>query len=1823
MRGLFTPAKLACLFALCLLSWLPARLQACDGSGFVFNNIVDNGDGTWTLNMTIHIAGADYAGGILGGTQGFYFSTNAPGGMISATPLTLTSLNGTSYTGVIVDGTITWGTPGAGPFFVAANEPTQLFTVSFVVQGFPTMWNGGGMENNQCPGGAGTNNPSPGYSGTICLPPSIQVDPPPGLICQGVPITLQASSTFGAPITWSNGQQGSTITYVPNNSTTLTATAQNSCGSASASVPIVVTPQPTLAPLPPISICQGETVFIQANAQNEDLITWSNGFVGNPLVFAPDQSETIVVTASNACNDATQLLLIDVTQQVLLIPNTSDQIICQGEVVELDVYVENATNFSWSNGFPFPNQSVSPNETTTYVATASNSCFTEQVAITVEVLPLPTIELLSPTQTICQGQSATLNVYTENDETFFWSNAAFNYQTTVTPNQTTTYIATASNFCGSADVATTVTVLTPPALSVQQGDQAICAGQSATLSVNAQGQDALQWSNGSTAPSITVSPGQSESYTVTATNTCGQVDTTLFIEILPPPSFSVVQGDQDICEGETATLAISPQFAELIQWTGGGMDSTLSVAPTETTTYQVVVSNACGQENGAFTIGVNPLPTIELLQGSQDICAGQSATLAVAAANEDNLVWNTGATSASITLSPGQTTTYTALASNACGQDSVSATINVSPVYDLAVSFEACPRTTVDYAGTELSPGEVQTFDFSTLAGCDSIVQVSIIELPDYESDFSLQACTGSTAFFNGVELAPGAQESFLFTAANGCDSTVHVNVIEVSIIEQDLELRTCPGTAVTYDGVDLFPGDSQSFTFLAQNGCDSIIHLTVAALPTFASSLALEACTGSTAEYNGSLLNPGQTEVFTLTATNGCDSLVTVTVEELLLSQAEVELTACTGSTAEYAGENLMPGSVQDFVFAAVNGCDSTVQVSVLELPVFETSLTLEACTGTTADYEGNLLPPGASQSFLYTAANGCDSTVHVAVQELPIFATAVELEACTGTSADYEGTALQPGTSQSFVYAADNGCDSTVLVSVIELPVFASDLMLEACTGTTVEYDGTILNPGDSQLFVFTAANGCDSTVSVAVQEWPVFAQELTLQACTGFTIDYNGNTLQPGSVQSFTFNSQNGCDSVVTVTVVEVTILEEDLEFTACPGTPVVYNGTALLPGEVQDFTFVSQTGCDSIVTVSIIELPTFASSLALEACTGSAAFYQGTTLFPGDSQAFTLTAANGCDSIVQVTVQELEVFNQNLELSACPGSTVQYAGQSLNPGDSQTFTLSAQNGCDSVVQVSVLQLPTFEQDLMLQACVGATITYQGTTLAPGDQQSFILAAQNGCDSVVNVSVMGVEIFETEVELAACSGTSAIYNGLPLAAGSVQDFTFTSQIGCDSIVTVQVLELPIYEHPLQLETCQGTTTIYNGTVLAPGATQSFTLVTVDGCDSVVQVSVIGVDTIATFESRSICQGDSSLIFGQFQSSAGLYLQTNESFNGCDSTHRLQLNLLPLPAISYEAQAACPDEANGGASLTAAGSSGPYQFSWPDGATAASRADLATGSYFVTATDAAGCRQTAIVQVDEHSPDIEITARDISCFGRNDGAISLQLTGGNAVGYSLDGQNFGDSGFFNRLSPGTYTVFIEDAFGCQYAEEGIVIEEPDELFIWLPPDTTIRWGDSILIEAWANRTGPVQYSWRPDYNLSCTNCNPMVAAPRESSYYYVTARDANGCTAQSRILIYVNKSRGVYIPNVFSPNGDGANDVFHIFADDSVVEIKTFQVYNRWGEPVFEVFGSQPNNPAYGWDGTFRGQLMNGAVFAYFAEIEFVNGDVEIFKGDVTLLR
>jgi gliding motility-associated-like protein len=121
----------------------------------------------------------------------------------------------------------------------------------------------------------------------------------------------------------------------------------------------------------------------------------------------------------------------------------------------------------------------------------------------------------------------------------------------------------------------------------------------------------------------------------------------------------------------------------------------------------------------------------------------------------------------------------------------------------------------------------------------------------------------------------------------------------------------------------------------------------------------------------------------------------------------------------------------------------------------------------------------------------------------------------------------------------------------------------------------------------------------------------------------------------------------------------------------------------------------------------------------------------------------------------------------------------------------------------------------------------------------------------------------------------------------------------------------------------------------------------------------------------------------------------------------------------------------------------------------------------------------------------------------------------------------------------------------------------------------------------------------------------------------YQVQITDLNGCTATDQIQLILNKERRVYLPNVFSPNGDGANDIFFVQTGPEVVKIEAFEVYSRWGEPVFTVFNAPTNNPDYGWDGQYRGELLNGAVFTWFAKVEYVDGVVELFQGDVVLMR
>lgn len=240
--------------------------------------------------------------------------------------------------------------------------------------------------------------------------------------------------------------------------------------------------------------------------------------------------------------------------------------------------------------------------------------------------------------------------------------------------------------------------------------------------------------------------------------------------------------------------------------------------------------------------------------------------------------------------------------------------------------------------------------------------------------------------------------------------------------------------------------------------------------------------------------------------------------------------------------------------------------------------------------------------------------------------------------------------------------------------------------------------------------------------------------------------------------------------------------------------------------------------------------------------------------------------------------------------------------------------------------------------------------------------------------------------------------------------------------------------------------------------------------------------------------------------------------------------------------------------------------------------------------------------------------------CHGYGDGKIQLlDIKGGTPpYQYSFEGAPFSSETLLQHLDGGTYEMEVTDLYGCNY-DTIVSLEEPAPFFIELGQDTIINLGDSIRMMPVANF--PVaEYIWdHPEFE----DLTPWLS-PEVPTSYFITAWNGNGCEASDNRTIYIRIPKDYFAPNVFSPNGDGTNEVFTIYAGKNTVAIRNLTIYDRWGTQVYfkdVVFpGSEISG---GWDGTFKGQLMDNDVYIYHAQIEFIDGTVELEKGDVTLVR
>ena len=282
-------------------------------------------------------------------------------------------------------------------------------------------------------------------------------------------------------------------------------------------------------------------------------------------------------------------------------------------------------------------------------------------------------------------------------------------------------------------------------------------------------------------------------------------------------------------------------------------------------------------------------------------------------------------------------------------------------------------------------------------------------------------------------------------------------------------------------------------------------------------------------------------------------------------------------------------------------------------------------------------------------------------------------------------------------------------------------------------------------------------------------------------------------------------------------------------------------------------------------------------------------------------------------------------------------------------------------------------------------------------------------------------------------------------------------------------------------------------------------------------------------------------------------------------------------------------------------------------------------TITYAVTGKTIFGCSKEDFVTVKVLQPfKMGIRDNDTVCLGNS---VVLKATGADKYQWSpstwLNNTNTGTPKS-TPTSSITYKVVGSDSLGCFEDEGSVTIK------LYTKPHVEIANGESIVVQAGTpvklttkNSPDIVDWKWYPSKWLSCSTCAETIAAANENITYHVTAANQGHCEASDDVTISVIcNNANVYVPNTFSPNHDGSNDVFYP-RGTGLYTIKSFKIFNRWGQVVFSKNGISANDPQVGWDGTLNGAILQPDVYVYTLEVICQNNNILPIKGNVTLIR
>lgn len=310
-----------------------------------------------------------------------------------------------------------------------------------------------------------------------------------------------------------------------------------------------------------------------------------------------------------------------------------------------------------------------------------------------------------------------------------------------------------------------------------------------------------------------------------------------------------------------------------------------------------------------------------------------------------------------------------------------------------------------------------------------------------------------------------------------------------------------------------------------------------------------------------------------------------------------------------------------------------------------------------------------------------------------------------CEGQSLNFAGMVLdEPGTYTGNLLSV-NGCDSIVELELFVHPVYQFDFQAEICNGDSYEFHGNTYSQAGEYPVVYTTNFGCDSVFVLNLNLVSEYITETEGTICEGNTYDFEGQALTSAGQYSVLYESASGCDSTVTLNLSLNPVFDIALPAEICEGESYAFGGNQYTQSGLYPVMFVSQYGCDSLVSLQLTVHPITTGNAASSICEGDSYTFHGQVLSDPGAYTAQLSGNEGCDSIVQLQLVVYPVFEIQFDTTICSGNSLYYGGLNYSQSGTYPVMFSSEQGCDSLMilhlEVSVPEIPALSWNMTPEA------------------------------------------------------------------------------------------------------------------------------------------------------------------------------------------------------------------------------------------------------------------------------------------------------------------------------------------------------------------------------------------------------------------------------------------------------------------------------------------------------------------------------------------